>query len=162
MCTCSAADRSARWCRHEHRPQASRTPPRPERGIQSSSSTAQTRYQNRIGRQAQIPSDPETRQLRTIGRHGGAPRWWTLSSDPLLSARTPARLAIARDLLRAKRQPERQTGGISARRPRRGDRALHASFLRPAALPHRVVRSARLRRESPARRAARQYDLGPG
>ena len=76
--------------------------------------------------------------------------------------RPPAGLAAARALLRGKRQPRGQAGGVPARRPGRRHEPEDAPLLRPEALPHRAVRPARLRQEPPAREPRRQHDLAPG
>ena len=85
-----------------------------------------------------------------------------LSADPAVQQRLPARLAGARDLLRGKRQPQGQAGGVPARRTRRRHGCQDAPLLQSEALPHRAVRSARLRQQPADRQPGRQHHLASG
>src|SRR5260370_65101 len=67
-----------------------------------------------------------------------------------------------RTLLRGMRQSEGQAGRLRARRSRRGREREVAQLLRPEALPHRRVRSARLWPQPPAREPRGKHDLAPG
>ena len=107
-------------------------------------------------RRSENPAAREARGTRAQARGG------LLSTDRAVQQRVPARLAGARDLLRGERQPRGQARGVPARRPGRRHRREDAPLLRSEALPHRAVRSARLRQEQAARQPRRQHHLAPG
>ena len=85
-----------------------------------------------------------------------------LSRDRPLSHRPAQGLRPARALFRGMRLARRQARGAAAWRARRRHQSRHAPLSRPARLPHRAVRPARLRPLDAACLARRQHHLAPG